>query len=135
MAFARYYVKRLPLTNPAANDTLTIRAPNPWTWARVRGVKANGAVLTSIDFRGGVDRAHLTAVVSTNDRQLEGSRYEILIGDAGSRPDDEAFLPAGQEMQEGTGITLNNPEAWRTDRDPPPPPAGTWAFSPLVNIG
>ncbi len=134
MAIARYYVTRLTLTNPGANDTLTIRAPNPWTWARVRGINANGGVLTSIDFRGGVDRVSLTAVVNATNRQLEGSRYEILIGDAGSRPDDEAFPPAGQPAQEGAGITLNNPGAWRMDRDPPPPPNGEWAFSPVTNI-
>ena len=136
MTIARYYIKRLPLTDPPADNALVLRAPNPWTWAIVRGVLADRTTRVSgIALSGGRDRVTLTVPISAGDRRLEGSSYELVIGDSFSSPNDLTLLPERQPQLNGAGITLNNLRGfdWVMDRDPPPPP-GSWAFDPEVYI-
>lgn len=139
MTIARYYLQRLPFVVPPAEDTLTIRAPNPWTWARIRGADASHNRLSPIRFSGGIDRVSLVVSVSAADRHLENSRYEIVLGDSHSSPTDPALTAPAQHIIVGTGITFNNPQGFtKMDRDPPPPPGGdwtfNWSFEPAINI-
>lgn len=140
MTIARYYVQRLRLASPPSDDTLTIRTPNPWTWARIRGATAAGVRRSPIRFVGGTDRVQLTVVVSAADRSLESSRYEIVFGDGSTSPTDAGLRPPGQRIVTAANVTLNNSEGyWKMDRDPPPPPplnewCFDWEFEAAVNI-
>lgn len=134
MAFARYYIHRLPLANPPAEDDLVVTAPGKWSWARVRGVDTQKRDLKDIKFKAaGSDRLVLTVSVSGASKPLENSVYEILLGDAESNPKDEQLLKVGQSMSPGDGITFNNEKGYRMDRDPPPPP-GSWQFADTIII-
>ncbi len=136
MTIARYYVWRLPTPQ---QDLLTIRAPNPWTWARVRGSKSDGTRLINIAFTGGTDTASLIARVTSLNTELVGSRYEIILGDATSKPDDPALRATGQKRIAGAGVTLVLGNGYaKMDEDPPPPPGDwhfDWDFEPTDIIG
>jgi hypothetical protein len=127
MTIARYYVRRL---SSSFNNTLTVRAPNPWTWARVRGQDAQGNQLSSIQFNGANDRVLLTVPASS-----AGARYEIVLGDQQTDPNDSSLRPPGQPRIYSNNVTLNNPQGFeRMDRDPPPPPDFDWDLGTPVDI-
>ncbi len=138
MTFARYYATRN--SKPGAdNDKLVIPIVNSggltWTWAAVRGRNADGTRLTSISLVDGLRSVTLTAPVVAGSPALVNSKYEIVIGDAASSPDDASVVAAGKPVQDRPGIDPVGNTGWAMDRDPPPPPALNWAFqTPTVSL-
>jgi hypothetical protein len=131
---ARYYFRRRPLTQPPANNTLTVYAPNPWKWARIRGCDVNGQQLGQIVFTASaVDHVKLVVPVSANDQHLARSVYEIVLGHAQDEPDDPALMAPNQDPIPGAGITYDDLGGFdHKDKDPPPPPHGD--FQATINI-
>lgn len=134
MTIARYYVWR---NDVPQKDLLTIRAPNPWSWARVRGCKQDSSQLTNIAFTGSRDMAVLVVRVTSLNTELAFSHYEIILGDALSKPDDPSLRPVGQPGIAGANIVLDGiGGGWAMDEDPPPPPYQCdWVFEPTDIIG
>ncbi|MBL9022666.1 MAG: hypothetical protein JNL21_10730 [Myxococcales bacterium] len=135
MAIARYYVQRLFVPN---KNSLAIRAPDPWKWARVRGANADGKQLADISLSGGEDAASLVVRVTDDNSELAKSRYEIVLGDADTPSDHASLRKTGQEPIAPADIKLDHPGYERMDRDPPPPPGEwhfDWDFGPAVVIG
>lgn len=132
MAIERYYVER---RDEANKDLLTITAPAPWTWARVRGCTARGTRLANISFTGGRNTALLLVRVTGTDTELVGSRYEIIVGDANTRADDAELRVPGQLPIYRANVTLLGDGYLKWLTDPPPPPFSfDWDFEPTDNI-
>lgn len=133
MAFVRLYKRRNGQIG-SSFDTLVINVSSVWTWAAVRAVSRNGATrLRPIPHMGGGGQIRIAVPVTPANQQLVHSMYEIVIGDAGSSPNDAAVRAVAEPAWGGAGISFASNIGWSSEREPLRPPSCDWAFEPPVN--
>jgi hypothetical protein len=133
MAFVRLYKRRNGQID-ASYDTLIINIGSMWTWAALRGVSKDGATrLRPIPHIGGGGQLRINVPVLPTNQRLVHSVYEIVIGDAGSSPNDAAVRAAAEPGWGAAGISFGPNIGWSSDREPMRPPSCDWAFEPPVD--
>lgn len=133
MAIVRLYKRRNGQID-ASYDTLVVNISSVWTWAALRAVSRDGKTrIRPIPHIGGGSQLRVSVPVSPSNQRLVHSVYEIVVGDAGSSPNDAAVRAPGEAAWGAPGISFAANIGWSSDRDPPRPPSCDWAFEPPVN--
>ncbi|MBL8740673.1 MAG: hypothetical protein JNK04_06260 [Myxococcales bacterium] len=133
MAFVRLYKRRNGQID-AMYDTLVVNISSLWTWAAVRAVARDGKTrLRPIPHVGGGGQLRINVPVTPMNQRMVHSVYEIVVGDAGSSPNDAAVRVVGEPGWGAAGIAFAPNIGWSSDRDPPRPPLCDWAFEPPVS--